>query len=172
MLWAQPLYLPVKWQWSRTFLYFSASFFSFYKCSEIPHHVKKIMGSIIESFFIFIRHSNFFIILHSFFYVISYFIKVIAKHINGILSSTQKFLISILNSIHQVQHKSARFMLLIIVGFNFTTFRLLSSSVKHSKSACTTKGHLNFSIGCLNCSFSSVVGISICCPSTSVHPLS
>ena len=81
------------------------------------------MGSIIKSFFVFISHVYFFILLHSFFYVISCFIKVIAKHINGILSSIQKFLISIINSIHQVQHKSARFIFLIIVGFNFITFR-------------------------------------------------
>ena len=82
----------------------------------------KTLSSMLNVSFIFIRNFYFLILLHSFFYVISCFTKVIAKHINGILSSIQKLLISITNSIHQVQHKFARFMFLIILGFNFITF--------------------------------------------------
>ena len=64
----------------------------FFNLISVPKffNTYKAMGNIIKNLFIFISYFYFFIFMHSFFYVISYFIKVIAKHIKGILSSIQK----------------------------------------------------------------------------------
>ena len=80
------------------------------------------VSSSFKIFFIFISHLYVFILLQSFVCCISISITFITKNINGVSSSLHELMISIINSIHQVQHKSTRFMVLIIVGFHFITF--------------------------------------------------
>ena len=122
MLWAQPLYLPVKWQWSRTFLYFSASFSFLYEFLNLSPHIKQwvaVSKSFLSSSVISI---SFFSCIFSF---ISSLISLIFLQNTSTASSPlyKNSWLVLSTAFHQVHHKSTRFMLLIFVGFNFITFR-------------------------------------------------
>ena len=123
------------------FSVFLCPFFSLIGVISVPKFFTtyKTMGSI--SFFIFIRHFYFFSLLD---FLMSSLISLRFLH-NTLTASSPLYKNSWLvlsTAFTKFQHTSARFMFLIILIPSPSGF--LSSSVKHSKSAYTTKGHLNF----------------------------